>query len=45
MDACRYIINHIATPARPKPKLSKDYLKFKELTEGYEDERHSWEFE
>ena len=45
MDACRYIINHIQVPAKPKPKLSKEQLRYKELTEmSSEKDRFSWEF-
>jgi hypothetical protein len=43
MDACRYIVNHIQVPAKPKPKLSKEQLRYKELTEG-RDEGYTWEF-
>ena len=43
MDACRYIINHIQVPARPKPKLTEHQKRFKELTQG-SDSQFNWEF-
>tara|TARA_R110002020_G_scaffold299642_1_gene515303 strand:- start:527 stop:1915 length:1389 start_codon:yes stop_codon:yes gene_type:complete len=44
MDSCRYIINHIQIPSKPKPKLNKEQRTYKELTEGIEDEQYNWEF-
>jgi hypothetical protein len=44
MDACRYIINHLQVPSKPKPKLNAEQRKYKELTEGDKDEGWSYSF-
>ena len=44
MDALRYIINHIQIPTRPKKVLNKEQRKYKELTEGIEEDNWTYEF-